>query len=379
LALGAFVLGTSENGMAGVLPAIGAGLRVSAGAAGLLVTAYAVAVAVAGPVLVGLLRRVGHRRVLVGALLAMAAGNAATGAATWYPAAVAARAATGAAAAVYAVTALGAAATLSGPGRQSRAVAVVFGGVTVASVLGVPAGMVAAGWFGWRAVYLTLAVAALAVIPPLLTTLPAMVSGRAGSNTTPTSADGAGGWVSGRVVVLFVVNALVQAGTYAVSTYLVVLAGREAGLRGAGAGALVLVAGVAGLGGMVLGGRVPDAAARRAMLVAVAVLAVVLGVLPAVMGNAVLLAAAAAGWSVAFGVFCTAAQVCVGLESGGAGGVAGAVNISASNVGIAIGSAVGGAALRVAGTAGPGLAGAALTATALATAATLAVHRRATR
>lgn len=404
LAAGALVLGTSEQGVAGLLPSIGAGLRVSAGAAGLLVTAYAVAVAVGGPVLTAASRRHGHRRVLVAALLAMAAGNALTAAVPWYPGVFAARALTGAAAAVYAVAALGAAGAIAGPTRQGRAVAIIFGGVTAAGIVGVPLCTLLGGWLGWRTVYLLLAAASLAVVPPLryaLTPAPAHrstgldperahaaidrvgrpVGGgpaggavhRRGPRPVDTSVRRGGGlWPTwfGRarprqLVGIFAANAAVQAAQYAVSTYLVVMA-EAAGLRGAAVAGLLLSSGVAGVVGTVLGGRLADRHPRRTAVASAAVLAGMLAVLPVVLGNAVLLWAAAVAFVVAAAAFSTAAQVCVGNEVGAAGGVAGAANISVSNVGIATGSALGGTALRLVGLPGPAVFGAAMAAAALA-------------
>jgi predicted MFS family arabinose efflux permease len=405
LAAGALVLGTSELGVAGLLPAIGAGLHVTAASAGLLVTAYAVAVAVGGPVLTALLRRHDARRVLVAALLAMAAGNALTATVPWYPAVLAARALTGAAAAVYAVAALGAAGAIAGPDRQGRAVAIVFGGVAVSSVLGVPLCSLLAGWIGWRSDYLLLAAASLAVIPAVPRTLhptapnpptdptanadPIANADRIANadpiaNPDPVGDTGglaggsvaggagrwrevaAGRWVAwfgparpGRLLGMFGVNAAVQTAQYAVGTYLVVMA-EAAGLRGGAVAALLLSAGVAGVAGIAAGGRLADRHAGRAVVAATAVLAGVLAVVPLALGHPALLWVAAVVWTLAAAAFSAAAQVRVAEEVSSAGGVAGAANISVGNVGIATGSALGGAALRVVGPPGPALFGAVL-------------------
>jgi DHA1 family inner membrane transport protein len=393
LAAGALVLGTSELGVAGLLPAIGAGLHVTASSAGLLVTAYAVAVAVGGPVLTALLRRHDGRRVLVAALLVMAAGNALTAAVPWYPAVLAARALTGAAAAVYAVAALGAAGAIAGPERQGRAVAIVFGGVAVSAVLGVPVCSLLAGWIGWRSDYLLLAAASLAVIPALLHTLrpapPVPPAGAAGRATGPSAGHPAGttdrleetvpgdrtggrrevpagrwaAWFGtarpGRLLGMFVVNAAVQTAQYAVGTYLVVMV-EATGLRGGAVAAVLLSAGVVGVAGIAAGGRLADRHAGRTVVACTAVLAGVLALVPVALGNPVLLWAAVLAWTVAAAAFSAAAQVRVAEEVDSAGGVAGAANISVGNVGIATGSALGGTALRVIGLSGPALFGAVL-------------------
>ena len=153
LALGAFVLGTSELAIAGLLPAISADLQVSTGAAGTLVSAYAVAVALLGPGITTMTSHLSRRQVLV----ALAAGNGVTALATYFPVLLVARMLAGTAAAMCAVTALTLATTMTGPERRGRAVAIVFGGITVSAVVGVPASTLLGDVFGWRAVHGALA------------------------------------------------------------------------------------------------------------------------------------------------------------------------------------------------------------------------------
>ncbi|GLW06844.1 hypothetical protein Misp01_19740 [Microtetraspora sp. NBRC 13810] len=124
LALGTLVLGTSELGVVGLLPAISGDLGLSPGATGSLVTVYAVAVALAGPPLAAVLGRLPRRTGLTAALAALAVGNAVTAAAPRLPELLAARALTGAAAAAYAAIAVTTAVALTGPARYGLPFAV---------------------------------------------------------------------------------------------------------------------------------------------------------------------------------------------------------------------------------------------------------------
>ncbi|MFJ2650738.1 MFS transporter [Streptomyces sp. NPDC087420] len=365
LALGAWVLGTSELGVAGLLPVIGADLAVSVGAAGTLVSVYAVAVVVAGPVLTLVLRRAPRRRVLLGALGALAVGNAVTAAAPAFPLLLAARAFTGAAAALYAVTALATATVLVGPERRGRAVAVVFGGITVSGVVGVPASTLLADAVGWRGVYGGLAALAAAVLTAaaLLTpSAPAPPPAPAPPSGTKAQLAALG---RGRMPLTFVANAAVTAGHYTASTYFVVLLTRRTDLGPATTALLLLTGGVAATIGNAVGGAGADRRTRRTPPVAAASLALCLAVVPVVMARPAMTWLTALVWSAAFGAFSTAAQADVDRRAGPGAQLAGAVNISVFNTGIAAGSAVGGTVLHQAGFTGVHLAGTALVVTGL--------------
>ncbi|WP_327234174.1 MFS transporter [Streptomyces sp. NBC_01317] len=360
LALGASVVGTSELGIAGLLPAIGADLAVSVGAAGTLVSVYALAVVVAGPLLTLVLRRAPRRQVLLGALGALAVGNGVTAVAAGFPLLLAARAFTGAAAAVYAVTALGTATALVGPERRGRAVAVVFGGITVSGVVGVPASTLLGDVVGWRGVYGGLAALGAAV----LFAARLLVPSTPGPPSAPASPSGTkaqlAALVRGRMPYTFVGNAAVTAGHYTASTYFVVLLTRRTDLGPATAALLLLTGGVAATLGNAAGGAGADRRTRRTLLVAAVTLALCLGVVPAVMTGPALTWLTALVWSAAFSAFSTAAQAGVDRRAGPGAQLAGAVNISVFNTGIAAGSAVGGAVLGRAGFTGVHLAAAAL-------------------
>jgi DHA1 family inner membrane transport protein len=344
LASGTFVLGTGEIGVAGLLPAISRDLRVTAGTAGVLISAYALAVALAGPVLTAALRRLPRRRVLTIGLGMLATGHGLTATATSFPVMVAARALTGAGAAVYVAAALTLATALAEPGRRGRAIAVVFGGIGVSMVLGVPLGTLLGNAIGWRAVYGTLTVgsvgvllAAARLVPWLSVETPATLRRQLSALTHPA------------LLVTFAVNGIVTAGHYTVFTYLVVLLTDQTRLGAGAISAVLLSYGIASIVGNWIGGAAADRSARRTVLVSAALLIVSLCAVPAAMTAAVPMWLVGLGWAAAFSGFCTGAQLRVSLQAGPAADVAAATNISASNTGIAVGSVVGGLILGRAG------------------------------
>jgi MFS transporter, DHA1 family, inner membrane transport protein len=343
LALGALVLGTSELVIVGLIPVISQDLRLPAGLVGSLASVYAVGVALAGPPLAIMLQRLPARRVVTVALAAMALGNAGTAAGQSFGELLAARALTGAAAAAYVAAALSVATTLVGPQRRGQAIAIVFGGVTLSTVVGVPLGTLAGGTLGWRPVFAVLALvtAGLAVAAPLIMQDAPAEPRSAAARLRVLARRGLPG--------LFAVSALVTAGQYAAFTYLVVLLAREAGLGPSAASAVLLGTGLSATLGNFAGGRAASRSAHRTMTWSAVVAAACLCVIPAVMADLVLLLPVALLWSAVFAAFSTAAQTGVSHRAGPDGRVAAAVNISAFNIGIAAGSAAGGRLLEQAG------------------------------
>ncbi|SET59956.1 Predicted arabinose efflux permease, MFS family [Nonomuraea wenchangensis] len=151
LAVGNFALGTGMFVTAGLLPPISADLGVSRSAAGQLMTVFALAYAVLSPLLAALTARMPRRRLLLLAMGVFVAGNVLTALAPTYPLVLATRVLAAAGAAMFTPTASGVANALSTPERRGRALALVMGGLSVSSAIGVPLGTWLGGEAGWRA------------------------------------------------------------------------------------------------------------------------------------------------------------------------------------------------------------------------------------
>ncbi len=150
LALGTFAVGTDAFVVAGFLPAMAHSLHVSPATAGQSVTVFAIAYAVLAPVLATCTARLPRRTLLVAALLVLGAANLLSALAPNLPALLAARVLAAAGAAAYTPTAGAVGAALVRPELRARALAVVIGGLTVATALGVPLGELAGRLLGWR-------------------------------------------------------------------------------------------------------------------------------------------------------------------------------------------------------------------------------------
>ncbi|MFJ5231043.1 MFS transporter [Kitasatospora sp. NPDC088391] len=161
LALGTFAVGTDAFVTAGFLPAVAGSLHVSTAAAGQSVSLFAAGYALASPLLAVATARVPRRALLVAALLVLAVANALTALAPTYPALLAARLLAALGAAAFTPGAGAAAAALVPAELRGRALALVIGGLTAATALGVPLGRVAAVGLGWRSALGAVAVLAV--------------------------------------------------------------------------------------------------------------------------------------------------------------------------------------------------------------------------
>lgn len=152
LTIGTFAVGSDGLVLNGLLPSVASDLSVSVAAAGQLATAFAVTYAVAAPTLAVLTGDLDRRRVLAAGAVVFAVGTTLQALAPSMGVMVVARVLAGAGAAAYVSNATATAGTLAGPQRQGQALALVYGGFTVATVLGGPLGIVLAGPLGWRPV-----------------------------------------------------------------------------------------------------------------------------------------------------------------------------------------------------------------------------------
>lgn len=177
LALGTFAVGTDAFIVAGFLPSTAQSLQVTTAAAGQSVTAFAVAYAVLAPVLATMTARIPRRTLLVAALVLLGIANIGSALAPNLAVLIASRMLAAAGAAAYTPTAGAVSAALVSPEFRGRALAVVVGGLTVATALGVPLGDLAGEWLGWRAALALVAALCLLVGIGVRLIMPALPGG----------------------------------------------------------------------------------------------------------------------------------------------------------------------------------------------------------
>src|SRR6266545_841833 len=157
LTLCAFALTTAEFVVAGILPEVAADLSVSVSSAGHLVTAYALGMAIGGPVVTLVTVQLPRKPLAVALLAVFVAGNLAAASAPTYRALLAARAVSGLVVATFFAMAVVIAASLAPAGKQASAVAKVALGFNLAMIVGAPIGTAVGQQFGWRATFFTIA------------------------------------------------------------------------------------------------------------------------------------------------------------------------------------------------------------------------------
>ena len=162
LTLSAFAIGTTEFVIVGLLPTIAADLGVSLPSAGLLVSLYALGVAIGAPVLTALTGKVPRKLLLLSLMVLFTLGNLLAWQAPGYESLVIARIVTGLAHGVFFSIGATIATSLVPKEKAASAIAIMFTGLTVALVTGVPLGTFIGQHFGWRETFL--AVSALGVI-----------------------------------------------------------------------------------------------------------------------------------------------------------------------------------------------------------------------
>jgi MFS transporter, DHA1 family, inner membrane transport protein len=260
LFVGAFVMGTSELLVVGVLDLVADDLSVSVSAAGTLVTGYAVGLGIGGPLLTALTIRLNKRAVLCGALALSVACNLIVAVSASYDLTLVARCLTGAFAGLFDATAFAVGIAVVPPARAGRALAVVISGVAVSAAIGVPLGTLLGQALGWRGSYAVI-VALLAIT--LFATV-AMVP------SVPSTGGGVGNQAryafAPRVLAVLVLCALVFGSTFAALTYIVPFLQEVTGVSDTLISVFLLAYGAATAVGSFGGGRLADWNAGRTLI-----------------------------------------------------------------------------------------------------------------
>ncbi|MGW6404552.1 MFS transporter [Streptomyces sp. NPDC055134] len=355
LAAGTFLMGTTEFVIAGILPDIAPDLGASVSHAGLLITAFAVGMIVGGPTMAMATLRLPRRLTLVLALTVFAAGHVVAALSSSFTIVLAARFVTALATGAFWAVGFVIATSAAGPANATRAVSVLMGGLTLANVVGVPAGSLVGHVTGWRGLFwalAALAALAAAVIGHFIprTQQRAQISVRSEIRALR----------QGRLWLALASAVLIMGGVLAVYTYITPLLTDRAGIPD-GAVPLVLIAfGAGALGGTAIGGRFGDRRPMATTLPAAAATALILLALiplsttPAA-AIALIFLMALTGFTINPVVTTLAVRF-----AGDAPTLASALTTSAYNTGIAAGSALAGQALTSSlGVTGPTLVGAA--------------------
>ena len=338
--LASFGIGTGEFVIVGLVPGLAADLNVSVPAAGLLVSVYALSVAFGSPLVAALLSSASRRRALVTLMVMFLVGDVACTVAPDFRALMIARIVTALAHGAFFGIASVVAAELAPPGKAVRAVALLFTGMTVANVVGVPLGTWIGQAAGWRVTFALVATLAAASLAAMVTWMPRRLGAKSFGVRRELAA-----LREPQIWLAMLVSTLSSAALFSVLTFLTSMLEHEAGLSPHAAGLALFLFGAGLSVGGLAGGRLADRHALlaiRALLAADATALVGLGL---VVRTGPLALAAIFVWGVAAFALVPPLQHRVVVEAKEAPHLASTLNQSAFNLGDALGAALGAAVL----------------------------------
>jgi predicted MFS family arabinose efflux permease len=341
LSAACFVSVTSENLPVALLPDLASGFGVSESAVGLLVTGYAVVVAISVVPLVAITARWDRRTAALATVATITASNLVLAVAPDYGVAVVARVVSAIGHGVFWSVVAPMAARLLGPQQAGRATAVVFAGNALAFLFGLPLTSWLGATIGWRPTVIAIAGAAALSAVVIRATIDPLPPERAAPQQGPAAVRRA---VTDRSLApVNLATLIVVLGHFAAFTYVTVIVADYVHLTGAATSSLLLAHGAAGLVGLVLIGRLVDRRPQATALIVTAGLTACMLVLLIVGPSSGPVAGAAVVlWGVPAGGMAVVLQAAVLRTAAAQQDLASAVYIVAYQIGIGGGAALGG-------------------------------------
>ncbi len=340
LTLGAFAIGTSEFLIVGLLPEVARDLQVSISSAGLLVTFYALGVVVGAPILAIAAARVSQRTALCGLMVAYAAGNLICAVAPNYAVLMVARLMTAMCHGAFFGIGSIVAADLVPSAKRGQAIATMFSGLTLANILGVPAGTLLGQHVGWRASFCCVAVIALSAAAVIVWVLP-LVS----RTSSPRWLHEFGVLRKPQVVLAMLMSVLLSASLFSVFTYITPMLEDVTHFRPGGVTWLLLLFGLGTAIGNLIGGRLGDWRLMPSIAGAQVGLIMILAVLTLTLPSKVATAVSLLVWGMLTYAMAAPLQMRVVDTAPDAPNLVATLNQGAFNLGNAGGAWLGGAAL----------------------------------
>lgn len=342
LTITAFGIGTTEFVIVGLLPTVAKDLAISIPSAGLLVSLYAIGVAIGAPILTALTSRFPRKPLLISIVLLFIIGNIFATLAPGFITLVIARVLTGFAHGIYFSIGSTIAASLVKEEKRATAISIMFAGLTLAIVTGVPLGTFIGQHFGWRATFVGVSILGIIGLVSSVMLLPNTLKNAKGIALTAQLKV----LTNKKLILAFLMTAMGYGGTFVVFTYLSPILQEITGLQESTVTVILLIYGIAIAIGNLVGGKIANKAPLKALFWMFIIQALVLFVFYFTVSNTVLsiitlfligLLSFATVPGLQLLVVQIAEKELLGTED-----VASAINIAAFNIGIAIGSYAGG-------------------------------------
>ncbi|MFZ3568997.1 Cmx/CmrA family chloramphenicol efflux MFS transporter [Streptomyces sp. BH097] len=376
LGLSVFALGTSEFMLSGILPAVADDMDVTIPQAGLLISAFAIGMVVGAPLLAVATLRLPRRTTLISLITVFGLGQVAGALAPSYAVLFASRVVSALACAGFWAVGAAVAIAMVPVNQRARAMAVMIGGLSIANVLGVPAGAFLGDGLGWRAAFWAVGVASAIALVGIVTLVPRIPL----PAERPRLKRELSIYADRQVWLSIAVTALAAGGVFCAFSYLSPLLTDVAGLPASWVPAVLALFGIGALAGTTLGGRIADAHLFGVLMTGITASTVFLAAL-AVLGHFAV-AAVALSFLLGFSAFYTAPALNARMfnVAGAAPTLAGATTTAAFNLGNTGGPWLGGTVIDAdLGYPATAWAGGAMTVVALAlTGVSVRLHRRTT-
>jgi DHA1 family inner membrane transport protein len=338
LFIAAFAFGTTEFVIAGVLPEVADGLNVSVPAAGYLVSAYALGIAIGGPLLTIATARVSRRTLIVALTVAFVAGQAACALAPDFGSMLAFRFVTAIAHGCFFGVAMVVAVSLVPPAGRGRAVAIVLAGLTISNIVGVPIGTAIGNVWGWRATFWAMFALGIVAIAAAVTLLPRS----AGASSRP-----AGLGTEVRVLARqqvwtsLIIMLMLMMAQFIPFTYIAPMLRNVTHLGEDAVPWMLLLIGLGSTLGVFAGGRLADRNMMRGLVTTLLIQALILLVVHLVSPYALPMAIALTVWGALNFSIGTAVQTRILAWTADAPNLASSLIPSGFNVGIALAASIG--------------------------------------
>lgn len=354
LAAAAFAMLTNEFNIIGVIPLIAHDLNVPVSRVGLLVSAFAFTVAITGPFLTLALRHVERRLLFTSVLGVTVIGAALAALAPNYAFLAVGRVLSALALPVYWSMATSTAAKIAGPVKAGSAIATVFSGVAVASVVGSPVTTILADQFGWRMAFAAGGAVCACIALLILFFFPRITTD---PDETPVSALKI--LTCPLILINLAMSLLALTAMFTSYTYLADMLTRIGNFTVTSTGWILMGFGVAGIVGNAIAGRFVDSSPLRSAVVAIVVAAVSMAAFPGLIANRAVAMTTLAIWGAAHAAgFVTNHVRTIRSAPAALQDLTASLNVSIFNAGIGLGAVVGGKVIDAAGLHEVGVAGA---------------------
>ncbi|MCS4240500.1 multidrug resistance protein [Rhizobium sp. BIGb0125] len=262
LTIAAYAIGTTEFVIVGLLPTVATDLNISLTLAGLIVSVYALGVTFGAPVLTALTGRIERKPLLLGLMALFIVGNGLAALSSGYEFLLVARVLAAFAHGVFFSVGATIAADLVPENRRASAIAMMFMGLTVAIVTGVPLGTYIGQVFGWRATFWAVSMLGVIAFLAIATLLPNTLKKAAPARLV----DQVRVLGSGRLLIVFAMTTFGYGGTFVAFTFLAPILQQVTGFSASSFSLILVLYGIAIAAGNIGGGRIANHNPVRALV-----------------------------------------------------------------------------------------------------------------